>query len=555
MDDRKKTGRNEPCPCGSGKKFKKCHGGMSQPKTSPSFNPFSDPEVKLKFEQMRAEQIQREKQQGQGREIISNVFKGNRFVAVGNRYYWDKSENWKTFHDFLSHYVRDIFGQEWADIELKKEISERHPLVQWYDSLCKEQKKAFRKKGELFETHITGAIFGFTTLAYNLYLIAHNIHLVHGKGLHRRLVERLKNKEHFYPAFYETMVTASFIKAGFQIELEDEEDSSSEHAEFIAISPKTKQKYSVEAKHRQMGKQHTAIRNQLFKALEKELPHKRVIFINLNTPDNITIDGRLKWLDDVIHQMRNGEESMTVKGKPAAPAYVFVTNHPFLYNLDSYRFSPAVVAEGFKIPDFKLDSGFRNLREALNSREKHIDMLDLMKAMKEYDEIPSTFDGEIPEYAFGDINEPRLKIGNKYLVPDASGKEVVAELLQCCVSEHEKKAYCVQRFEDGKITIGTFELSDVELQAYKKHPDTFFGVYQKQNSRANDPLEFYDFCYESYKHSTKEKLLEFLKDRPNLESFKKMPQEELAKIYCELLTYSAMRPPKPPSSAPEPQQP
>jgi uncharacterized protein YecA (UPF0149 family) len=21
-----KTGRNEPCPCGSGKKFKKCHG-------------------------------------------------------------------------------------------------------------------------------------------------------------------------------------------------------------------------------------------------------------------------------------------------------------------------------------------------------------------------------------------------------------------------------------------------------------------------------------------------------------------------------------------------
>ena len=22
-----KIGRNEPCPCGSGKKFKKCHGG------------------------------------------------------------------------------------------------------------------------------------------------------------------------------------------------------------------------------------------------------------------------------------------------------------------------------------------------------------------------------------------------------------------------------------------------------------------------------------------------------------------------------------------------
>ena len=24
-----KVGRNEPCPCGSGKKFKKCHGGIN----------------------------------------------------------------------------------------------------------------------------------------------------------------------------------------------------------------------------------------------------------------------------------------------------------------------------------------------------------------------------------------------------------------------------------------------------------------------------------------------------------------------------------------------
>ena len=25
----KKIGRNEPCPCGSGKKYKKCHGALS----------------------------------------------------------------------------------------------------------------------------------------------------------------------------------------------------------------------------------------------------------------------------------------------------------------------------------------------------------------------------------------------------------------------------------------------------------------------------------------------------------------------------------------------
>ena len=26
--DQKKIGRNEPCPCGSGKKYKKCHGAI-----------------------------------------------------------------------------------------------------------------------------------------------------------------------------------------------------------------------------------------------------------------------------------------------------------------------------------------------------------------------------------------------------------------------------------------------------------------------------------------------------------------------------------------------
>ena len=30
-----KTGRNEPCPCGSGNKFKKCHGGGTPPKLTP----------------------------------------------------------------------------------------------------------------------------------------------------------------------------------------------------------------------------------------------------------------------------------------------------------------------------------------------------------------------------------------------------------------------------------------------------------------------------------------------------------------------------------------
>jgi hypothetical protein len=208
--------------------------------------------------------------------------------------------------------------------------------------------------------------------------------------------------------------------------------------------------------------------------------------------------------------------------------------------LDFFKFAPAAVAEGFKIPDFKIDSTFTNLRDALRSREKHIDMLDLMNAMKEYQEITSTFGGEIPEYAFGEIQEPRLRIGEKYLVPDQSGKDVVAKLIDCCVSEREKLVYCVHKFEDGKTTIGSYLLTEKELAAYRKHPDTFFGVYKKQTKTARDPLDLFDFFFEAYKHTPKDRLLELLKGHPRWEELKNESQEELAITYCENTVYSAM---------------
>jgi hypothetical protein len=262
-------------------------------------------------------------------------------------------------------------------------------------------------------------------------------------------------------------------------------------------------------------------------------------------PENIGDKGRIKWLDDVLNQIRAGEQTITVNGNPAPPAYVFITNHPFLYNLDSYNFSSAAVAEGFKIPDFKIDSAFLNIRDALASREKHIDMLDLMRCMREYEQIPITFDGQIPEYAFGEISDTRLIIGNKYLTSDENSNDVLVELIDCTVSEKEKKVYCIYKFENGQTSIEIHNLSDLEMQAYKRYPDTFFGVYKKQDHRAKDALDLYDFFYGVYKNTAKEKLLEFLKGHRDMDAFEKMSQEELARVYCEMLAYSAIRQPKP----------
>ena len=498
-------------------------------------------EIKQKLEEMKASEIQRTKQQGKGRPIISTVFKGYRFVAVGAGYYSEKEEKWQTFHDFLAGYIKLMFGKKWGSSEQRKPLEDRHPILQLAHSISEYRQKVLdERKGEIISSLMTGAVFAYLTLAYNLYLIAHNIHLVHGKGLHARLIKRLKNKESFYDAFYETMVAASFIKAGFQIELENENDSSSDHAEFTAISPKTNRRYSVEAKHRQANKSHTGISKQIYNALKKVLPHERVVFIDLNMQINQTSNGKLEWLDNVIGEMRHLENS-ELDGKPAPKAYIFVTNHPFLYNLDSFSFSPEVVAEGFKIPDFKIDSTFSNLRDALKSRENHIDMLDLMRAMKEYDPIPCTFDGEIPEYAFGEIEESRLKIGNKYLVPDACGKEVEGILEDTSVLENERLVYGVYRLENGQRIICASPITEKELDVYRKYTDTFFGVYKKTPKRVKDPLDWFDFFYDTYRNSTKEKLLEFLKGSLDFDLLKNETQQELAITFCERSVYSIMR--------------
>ena len=73
-----KIGRNDPCSCGSGKKYKKCHGEISTIERHQQM-----------FYQLRAEheakEQQRQKQQGLGRPIISAEVNGVRFVAIKNR--------------------------------------------------------------------------------------------------------------------------------------------------------------------------------------------------------------------------------------------------------------------------------------------------------------------------------------------------------------------------------------------------------------------------------------------------------------------------------------
>jgi hypothetical protein len=526
---KKKFGRNKRCRSGTGTKCKKSNVSNMSIDT-PDLKAIA-PELQKKIAELEALQKQREKQQGLGRPIISTFFQGYRIVAVGNVIHW--SRNWKTFHDFLLYYIEKVFGSDWGNVELQKDFEDRHPIFQWYELTRKNEKQMTFVPGQVHRALMTGAWAAYLGLAYNLYLLAHNA------KIQESLVERLKNRDQFPGAYYETYVAAVFIKAGFELEFENEADGSMSHCEFTATYPKTGSKFSVEAKARAAGKSHADVGSQLYGALAKEANHTRVVFTDVNVPDNAGHQDSVPYLEEVLACLRGKEQSLTIRGEPAPPAYVIVTNHPYQYSIETPYRGLSALAEGFKIPDFKIDAEFANTRGALQSLERHYEIFNLMGSILDHYQIPSTFEGEIPEFAFGE-NTPKLLIGHKYLIP-VNDKEMAGELVDVDIDEQKKLALGVYRLEDGRSIIASCPITDDELSAYQRNPDTFFGVYRRKTRKISNYLELFLFFYDTHRQADRSKLLDFMKDHSDYEVLKERTQEELAIIYCERLVDSMMK--------------
>lgn len=227
--DWSKTGRNSPCPCGSGKKYKRCHGSI-EPAAAPAAPKLpSDEWLRQMLAQNEAENRQREQQQGMGRPIISFATNGYRIVCVGNRVFY--SPKWKTFHDFLRDYPAMLFGQPWMAKQHKKAPTERNPYLQWMQRAFDDHKRlATKKLGEITFGPATAASSSVMSLAYNLYLIHHNLPAnKKTEQLCQKIIKRLKNPDQFWGALYETYAFSLFALAGFTMELEDEADGSVTH--------------------------------------------------------------------------------------------------------------------------------------------------------------------------------------------------------------------------------------------------------------------------------------------------------------------------------------
>lgn len=470
---------------------------------------------------IEAATVQRERQQGLGMPIISAKAFGRRFVAVKNRLL--HSKGWLTFHDFLGEYIKMAMGIDWGSVELAKAFDQRHPILVWHHLRAEQLNRCPIEPGEVRSIPMTGAIAAYLRLAYDLYALDHNAEL------QEKLVNRLRNKDNFPGARYEVFVAATLIRAGFELEFENEDDGSTSHCEFTATYRETGKKFSVEAKHRASSV--FRLGRQLNRALAKKADHTRMVFIDINVPDDTTAIEVPAYMQRALADLRKFEGRI-INGKPLPDAYIVVTNTPWHHHLHASNFRCIAMAEGFQIQDFKIDTTFPSLRMAIDARERHIEMYDLIQSIKDHSDIPSTFDGEIPEFAFGG-GEARLLIGQRYLVTDPDGNESPGLLTTATVAEGEQKAYCGLSFANGKAGIYTWPLSDLEMAAWRKHPDTFFGEVGQRSTKANDPIELYDFFHNSYRHTPKERLLEFMADALDIQGLKKLEQPHLASIYAE----------------------
>ncbi|MGA7725587.1 MAG: SEC-C metal-binding domain-containing protein [Opitutaceae bacterium] len=391
----KKVGRNDPCPCGSGKKFKHC-----------CLNKVLGP-----IERRKALEHQRIMQQGHGRPIASELIHGKRLVSVGGKTF--VSDRWKTFHDFLQYYIKTVLGTEWGSAELKKSPSERHPLMNWYQEATAYVNRHISTPGLISAMPVTAKVAAYLGLAYNLYLLTHNL------KAHDTLVRRLKQRDQFYGAYYEAFVIGALLRAGFDVEFEDETDSTTSHCELTATYMPTGEKFSVEAKIRAAGKCTFDVGNQLYNALRKKALYPRIVFIEVNAGGDGTTAKQLEIQGRVLESIRSREPTLKIDGQPAPPAYVIATNNP--HNTAESLQEASAMAEGFKIPDFKTEGTYPTLEAALAARERHTAVTALLKSLGEHGAVPATFDGEVAPFAF-EPPKDRLLIGNRYVVPSETGE-------------------------------------------------------------------------------------------------------------------------------------
>ncbi|SOB89102.1 YecA family protein [Stappia indica] len=525
-----KVGRNQLCPCGSKKKYKHCCGNhYADFDRVFSRSPFI-------FDNEADEKI-RQNQQGLGKPIISAELQDRRVIAVGDRLYFSKG--WKTFPDFLDDYIKDALGADWGNAEIAKPEEDRHQIIKWYQSYCIYQKQTDVPDGQVRSADVNGLIICYLGLAYNLYLLEHNVEL------QARMITRLKDRSNFQGAFYELIVAGALIRAGYELVLEDEDDRRSKHCEFAAINRSSGKRYSVEAKMRSvnglLGKTEMdggsdkkplgKLITHLHGALSKPSAGMRLLFVDINAPMDPAVSEEVRpaIIDAATKKIIHYE------GNPQAPdetAYVFITNvavHRYLDLPPVFVVAPI----GFRIPDFNRPGEY-GLAEKYRADQKHKEIFDIADALAASGKFPTTFDGSLPSDNFGNQSQ-RLRIGQTYHFSDAAPGGLIGTVQSANVIESKKTVYILAKTPNGNCIILSERMSEASFRDYIENKDFYFGEIQRGGKNIKTEYELFCELMGIYADYERGQLAAQLGMSPEDLRIANMTDQQLREFICEQL--------------------
>lgn len=339
METTRRIGRNQPCPCGSGKKYKRCHGKPADIPMTPKLPPGFIAKVRKWHEEVVRGPERYAEKHGHGRPPLVITFQGAKMVAVGGEIYRQDPEFSTGFPNFIRDHGWMTVGEKWMLDEGAKPFEDRHQLAKWFHIHTTHAQKHF--DAGIPVTPI-GAGAAWMRFAYDLYQIRHNA------KLEKLLLARLLDKRRFQGARYELSVAATFVSAGFEIEFEDETDNSTDHPEFIATDKFSSTKLAVEAKskHRKgvyefpdglderPGAQ-VNVRGLLADALSLKTLLPYVICVDVNLPPFSNEGDHPRWLDE-INATSNDAEMVTYGPKDFPANCILFTNEPSHYVLEQH---------------------------------------------------------------------------------------------------------------------------------------------------------------------------------------------------------------------------
>lgn len=166
-------------------------------------------------------------------------------------------------------------------------------------------------------------------------------------------------------------------------------------------------------------------------------------------------------------------------------------------------------------------------------QRQHSPVFELARSMSEHMRIPVSFDGEADAFVTRPV-ENRLQVGSRLAVTGPEGLEVEAILESGVVMAQERQAWCSFLAPTGVRFFSRIALSEAEIQAYEQHPSTFFGVIDPTAGRKSlkAPIDYYNFFWESMNSTPKARLLDLMKDSPDVEELAALSQYDLAIHYC-----------------------